>query len=297
MEILKEAISDFPRMNDEQFEIWSDLLEERTGIYLSRERRSFLETSIGLRMKEIGVRGYSDYYIQLLATRHGKYEWQTLVDRLTIHETRFFRHKASINLLQTVILPELFNRDKKRDCLNIWSAGCSTGEETYTLAMIAMDYIITQSANTLKTDFKDCYLAVTGMDISRPAMATARKAAYSQFKTRHVPSYFMKNYFESDEDGLYRIAEKIKKRVCFVPFNIVEMKNMVLSQMDIIFCQNVLIYFNRERRRDIISNLLRWLKPEGYLVLGAGEFTRDYHSELRRINFPDTLAYRKTAEN
>jgi len=293
MEILSKAESDFPKMDDEQFEIWAELLEERTGMHLPKERRSFLETSIGLRMKEIGIRAYSDYYVQLLATKHGVHEWQTLVDRLSIHETRFFRHEPSLNLLEKIILPDLLSERTNRESLKIWSAGCSTGEETYTLAMIAMNYILNQTAHMKKTDIKECYLGVTGMDISIPAMVTARKAVYDKYKTRHVPSYYMKNYFESHADGHFSIINELKKRVCFVPFNIVDMQKILLEKMDIIFCQNVLIYFNRERRRQIIACLLQWLKPGGYLVLGAGETTNEPHVLLEKIDFPNTLAFKK----
>jgi len=293
MEMLVKAVPDFPKMDDEQFEIWSDLLEERTGMYLPKERRSFLETSIGLRMKEIGIRAYSDYYVQLLATRHGVHEWKTLVDRLVIHETYFFRHEPSLTLLEEIILPELLDRNADRDSLKIWSAGCSTGEEAYTLAMIAMDYILTRTAHKEKTAIKECYLGVTGMDISIPAMVTSRKAVYDKFKIRHVPSYYMKNYFEPHGDSHFRIINALKKRVCFVPFNIVDMKSIFLEQMDIIFCQNVLIYFNSKKRRQIIACLLQWLKPDGYLVLGAGETTNEPYPGLEIIDFPNTLAFRK----
>ncbi len=289
MAVINGSLSCFEQMDDVQFDHWTALLEERTGMHLPKERRSFLETSVGLRMKEIGIQGFEAYYQHLHSEKNGKKEWLTLVDRLTVHETRFFRHQPSLNFLEQVILPELFKQQPERKKLQIWSAGCSTGEEVYTLAMIASRFMHNLSTN------RHCYLAVTGMDISVPALVTARKAIYEQYKVRHVPTQYLEQFFVARDDGRYQIIDALKKRACFVPFNIIDMKKTLLESMDIIFCQNVLIYFNRERRKQIIHHLVERLKPGGFLVLGAGESLNNPHPELEKINFPDSLAFsRKT---
>ena len=283
------SISGFEQMDDVQFNHWTALLEERTGMHLPIERRSFLETSLGLRMKEIGMQDYASYYKHLLSEKEGQSEWLTLVDRLTVHETRFFRHPPSLEVLEAIIFPELFDSDPDRNKLQIWSAGCSTGEETYTLCMMA-DRFIEQ-----RYRFRDkaCYLAVTGMDISVPALVTARKGIYDRYKMRYVPEDYMKDYFVQQEDGRSRIVDSLKKRACFVPFNIIDMKKALIEPMDIIFCQNVLIYFNRDRRKQIIHQLVKRLKPGGFLVLGAGETLNNPHPELEFIDYPNSLGFRK----
>jgi chemotaxis protein methyltransferase CheR/type IV pilus assembly protein PilK len=283
---LNGSPSGFEQMNDVQFYHWTALLEERTGMHLPKERRSFLETSLGLRMKEIGIQDFSAYYQHLQSDENGKQEWLTLVDRLTVHETRFFRHQPSLDVLEEVILPALFQSVKDRKKLQVWSAGCSTGEESYTLAMIINQFMNDRS-------IEKCYLAITGMDISIPALVTARKAIYEQYKIRHVPKDYLKNYFLEQENGRYQIIDSLKKRVCFVPFNIIDMKSTLLEPMDVIFCQNVLIYFNRERRKQIINQLVKRLKYGGFLVLGAGESLNHPHPELEKINFLNSLAFLK----
>jgi chemotaxis protein methyltransferase CheR/type IV pilus assembly protein PilK len=274
-------------MDDVQFKHWTTLLEKRTGMHLPKERRSFLETSLGLRMKEIGIQNFAAYYQHLQCKKNGEKEWLTLVDRLTIHETRFFRHEPSLDFLEKVILPRLFESEPDRKNLQIWSAGCSTGEEAYTLCMIANQYITKLSRN------RRCYIAVTGMDISIPALVTARKGIYDKYKVRHVPEKYLEHYFDELESGRFQIISALKKRICFVPFNLIDMKKTILQPMDIIFCQNVLIYFNRDRRKQIIHQLVERLKPGGFLVLGAGESLNNPHPELDKIDFPNSLAFSK----
>ena len=287
MSVLNSSLSCFEQMDDVQFNHWTTLLEKRTGMHLPKERRSFLETSLGLRMREIGIKNFAAYYQYLQSEKNGKKEWLTLVDRLTVHETRFFRHQPSLDFLEEVILPSVFESEPDRKKLQIWSAGCSTGEEAYTLCMIINQFIKNLSQNS------HCYLAITGMDISIPALVTARKAVYDKYKIRHVPEHYLNDYFVKQGDGRYQIVEELKKRVCFVPFNIIDMKQTILEPMDIIFCQNVLIYFNRERRKQIIHQLVQRLKPGGFLVLGAGESLNRPHPELDKIDFPNSLAFQK----
>lgn len=286
------TLSCFEQMDDVQFNDWTNLLEERTGMHLPIERRSFLETSLGLRMREIGMQDYAAYYKHLLSEEYGKREWLTLVDRLTVHETRFFRHQPSLDILETIIFPSLFESEPDRKKIQIWSAGCSTGEETYTLCMMADRFM----QRHYKNQNRACYLAVTGMDISIPALVTARKAIYDRYKMRYVPKNYLTDYFIQQEDGRSRIIDGLKKRVCFVPFNIIDMKKAVLEPMDIIFCQNVLIYFNRDRRKQIIYQLVKHLRPGGFLVLGAGETLNNPHPQLEKIDYPNSLGFRKKQE-
>jgi chemotaxis protein methyltransferase CheR/type IV pilus assembly protein PilK len=280
------SLTAFGQMDEDLFNSWTALLEERTGMHLPPERRSFLETNLGLRMREIGVEDYETYFQHLLADKSGQREWLTLVDRLTVHETRFFRHQPSLDVLESIILPRLFEQEPERKKLSIWSAGCSTGEEAYTLCMIADQYV-------RQLDGKNCYLAVTGMDISLPALVTARKAVYEHYKIRYIPDHFLKNYFDMQPGGSASVIEEIKKRVCFVPFNIVDMRKTILEPMDIVFCQNVLIYFNRERRQQIVHDLVDRLRPGGFLVLGAGETMNNPHPELEKVEFHNALAFYK----
>jgi len=287
MAVLNGSLSCFEQMDEVQFKHWTSLLERRTGMHLPTERRSFLETSLGLRMKEIGIETFAAYYQHLHSEKNGESEWLTLVDRLTVHETRFFRHQPSFDFFEKIILTQIFESEPDRKKLQIWSAGCSTGEEAYTLCMIADQFINQSAVNS------SCYLAVTGMDISIPALMSARKAIYNKYQIRHVPEQYLSKYFFETENQRYEVVDALKKRMCFVPFNLIDMKKTVLEPMDVIFCQNVLIYFNRDRRNQIIHQLVQRLKPGGFLVLGAGESLNNVHPELEKIDFPNALAFSK----
>lgn len=275
----------FPAMTDEQFSQWAELIEQRTGMHLPQERRSFLVTSLSLRMREVGYTNYNDYFTYLQQAQQGTTEWMTLVDRLTVHETRFFRHAPTMEFLRQEFLPELISLSHRQKSVKIWSAGCSTGEEPYSLAMLVDDYIRQFNLNL--------YLGVTGTDISLPALQIAREGIYNNYKLRHVPEGLRHDYFGEVSKGHYKVKDELRRRVCFTPSNIVDMAGLPIKECDLICCQNLLIYFNRNRRLEIIDNLVRRLRKDGLLILGAGEVLSKPHPELEPVEYPNTLIFRR----
>ena len=274
--------SSLPGMSDVEFVRWTRLLEQRTGMTLPIERKSFLVSNLNLRMREIACANYQAYYDFLNSGTNGFIEWAHLVDRLTVHETRFFRHSSSLQLIEEEFLPQLSAR--KMVSINAWSAGCATGEEAYTLAMVIDNYFASRG--------EKCYLAVTGTDISRATLTAARHGVYHRRKLVNVPPIMLQRYCTPTDDFHYRISSQLSKRVCFIHMNFMEMQNATLGKMDIIFCQNVLIYFNQERRLEILGRLVEKLNPGGLLVLGPGEILHWKHPKMERAYYKDTLAYR-----
>jgi chemotaxis protein methyltransferase CheR/type IV pilus assembly protein PilK len=274
-----------PDLDDAQFQRWNTLLRERTGMFLPQERRSFLTTNIGIRMREIGCSNFADYYSYVTGGPKGAIEWTTLVDRLTVHETRFFRHKNSIKLLLEYFLPDCFEGNRSPDALYIWSVGCATGEEPYTLAMIVDHYIKQRGVS--------CLLGVTASDISIASLATGRRGIYERRKLTEVDPEILDKYTTRLDDRFYQVNEDIRRRVCFAYLNVMEMEKAPIGKMDIIFCQNLLIYFDHEQRMQIASSLADHLAPDGLLVFGSGELLRWEHPGLMRMPYNDTLAYRK----
>ena len=273
-----------PKMDDKQFYQWAELLEQRTGTSLPVERKSFLVTSIGLRMREIGCPDYQSYYDLIVSAPGRVVEWATLVDRLTVHETRFFRHPESLRLIRERCLPRSAD-GADRLSVNAWSMGCSTGEEAYSLAIV-----IDQHLASLGVPY---YLSVTATDISRSALTAARHGVYNRRKLIGMDPTIMQRYFVAMEQEQYQVSEALRQRVCFSQMNIVEDKHAALGEMDIIYCQNVLIYFNRSRRLDILNTLMKYLRPGGVLVLGPGEVTDWSNPRVERLTFENTLAYRR----
>ncbi|HEX5361072.1 MAG TPA: protein-glutamate O-methyltransferase CheR [Fluviicoccus sp.] len=274
-------------MSDEQFELWQALVEVRIGITVTPSRRSYLETSLSARMREVGLDDYDAYYERLMSGPASSPEWVLLTDRLTVQETSFFRHASSFKLVEEH-LRELL-KDAGRHSINVWSAGCSTGEEPYSLAMLT-DSLVTERGR------KDLFYGVTATDISLPTLLKARQGVYGERKALTVPEKIRHRYMHQiAEHKDWQINDAVRKRVAFSQLNLMELDRAPFSEMDIIFCQNVLIYFRRFRKRDVVTQLANRLAKGGILVLGLGEVVDWSHPQLERIDYPDTLAFKRVS--
>ncbi|PKM22670.1 MAG: methyltransferase [Gammaproteobacteria bacterium HGW-Gammaproteobacteria-14] len=279
------SIKNTPVMEQEQFELWQALLEERTGMTLSQERKTFLETSLSIRMRELGLDDYEVYYEQLLVgtTESKAMEWSVLVDRLTVQETSFFRHPSSYALVEEYVLE--FCRRPGTETLDVWSVGCSTGEEPYSLAMLI---------HAIFEESKSKHLfGVTATDISLPTLSKARRGNYPARRVERVDVMMREKYFERMSEREYQVTPSLRDRVCFARLNVLELSKAPMGNMDLIFCQNMLIYFRRWRKREIVTHLAERLAPGGMMVLGLGEITDWSHPDLERVPFKDTLAFRR----
>ena len=277
-----------PAMGDAEFARWVRLLEARTGVTVPPERKPFLVTGLRRRMRETGHSDYNSYYEDLLDGARGAMEWAALVDHLTVHETHFFRHPPSLALVRDEWLPRWIKESPPDQVLHALSVGCSTGEEAYTLAMVLDDAL---SECTPPRRF-----GVTATDVSQPALALARAALYPTTRLDEIPMHFRERTVESNSDGNFRINERLRRRVGFACVNLLHAARAPLRQLDIIYCQNVLIYFARERRGELLDGLARLLRPNGMLVLGPGEVTNWTHPQLIRTGGRQTLAFLRTSK-
>ena len=273
-----------PDMDEAQFSQWQTLLEHRTGITLSSERRSFLETNLGIRMREIGCSSYQAYYEKIVSGPDAIREWSTLVDRLTVQETRFFRDPDAFRLVSDYVLTRPREPLKKRS-LEAWSVGCSTGEEPYTLAMVLNECMSQLALQPL--------FGVTGSDISKPVIDKARNGQFNPRKLLGMDEEMKSRYFRPAERNTVEIVNSIRDRVCFTRLNVLDLDKAPMHGMNIIFCQNLLIYFRRWRRREIVKRLAERLAPGGLLVLGQGELTDWQPPGLQRVPSEHVLAWIK----
>lgn len=262
------ALSQLPELNDQHFSQWQALLEERTGMCISTQRKRFLQTGLGFRMRELGCSDYSEYYEQVLQGPRGAIEWNRLLDRLTVRETRFFRDADAFELVKNY----LFNRRTwlQNQCLEMWSVGCSTGEEAYSLAILADQFAGSEGLA----------YSVTGTDISHTALRAAHHACYSMQAARHIPPDYARAYVESTGKGTFSLPQRIKERCCFAQVNLLHLDSFPLQSQHIIYCQNVLIYFRRWRRKEILNLLVERMVPGGLLVIGSGEMVDWHHPDL-----------------
>jgi chemotaxis methyl-accepting protein methylase len=273
-------------MDDSEFERWADLLEKRTGVIVPVTRKAFLVTSVRGRMRETGHTRFEDYFRDLQKVPEGAIEWTTLVDRLTVHETHFFRHPPSFDLIAKDWLPRVAGNGNAaaQTALHAWSVGCSSGEEAYTLAMVLDRHLSAIPAGKV-------YFGVTATDVSLPALAVGRAGLYPRQRIEEIPAEYRQRYCEALDEDSFRIGETLRKRVGFAQFNLLDAARAPLKRLDLIFCQNVLIYFARDRRRELLATFANLLKPGGLLVLGAGEVTNFAHANLRRVDHRQVLAF------
>ncbi|HED15396.1 MAG TPA: protein-glutamate O-methyltransferase CheR [Gammaproteobacteria bacterium] len=274
-----------PDMSDQQFQCWVQLLESRIGMVLPLERRSFLTTNLGLRMREIGIKDYSEYYNLLTRTQDGVREWQILVDRVTVHETRFNRHPNSLEVIEAYIRDKKVDPASGRVNIEIWSTACATGEEAFTLAMCA------DRALSARPD--SGYFGVMATDISQSSLQDGRRAVYSKRRMKDLAPELVDGYFEPAGVDLYRVVDSLRRRVCFSCVNIMNLDQTPMGGMDIIYCQNLLIYFDRPKREKIVNKLVEYLLPGGLLILGSGEIIGWHNDKVRKVKDSHTLAFQR----
>jgi len=276
-----------PDMDDRQFQQWNKLLELRTGSSLPYERKSFLVTNVGLRMKEIGCASY-DEYIGMLEGLQGVQEWNILVDRITVHETRFFRHPLSLDLVEEYVNNKPLDSRTGNVSVQAWSVACSTGEEAYSLAIVIDQAFKKRGDNS--------YFGITATDISPASLTTGRKGIYTERRVKELDAELRESYFIKTSKNSYQVEDYLRKRICFARMNVLDIDKEPVGKMDIIYCQNLLIYFDRSSRHEIVKNMARHLLPGGLLILGSGELLNLDCPELEKINNSRVLAYHRVIE-
>jgi type IV pilus assembly protein PilK len=276
------SLQSVPVLSDAQFALWSKLLEERAGIYLSDQQKIFLQTQVAMRMRELGYSDYGDYYRRIVDGVAGMLEWALLVDRLVINETSFFRHQASIDFVGNHVKTCLLNSPSSTN-LDVWSVGCSSGEEPYSLAMVINDAY--ESAGI------EPRYAITGTDISRAALSVAKGGVYGLRKVEQIEQPYRQRYFTRVGSEQYQVSSVLRDRMCFNQGNVLNINDMPVIKVDVVFCQNLLVYFRRWLREQILNAFVARLKPGGILVIGLGEVMDWVHPDMKRIAVDDVQVY------
>ena len=262
------------------------LLSARTGLHVREKDRPSLERALETRIRESSL-SHSDYIrtLELDASLTG--EWKVLLPRLTNGESYFLRDKGQITLLRDHLLPELIERRKKQKSLRLWSAGCSTGEEAYSLAMLISELLPRRN---------DWNVSVLGTDINEESLARARRGVYGSWAFRAVPDDVRTRYFEENESGL-EIRADLRALTRFVPLNLrgngFPSQNNELVDIDLIVCRNVLIYFDSPAVAHALKGFSATLRPGGYLLTGHAELAGHDPAPLAVRAFLHSVAYQK----
>ncbi len=288
-EFFSERTNDklFVEMPFELFAKWREFIYEKTGIYFQDNKKYLLESRLLRRLLHLKMTNYLDYFNFIQTTPQGKYELRYLYDAITINETFFFRNQAQLDALVLKVIPELVTEKRKtnQNKIKIWSAAVSSGEEVYSIAMMINDFIAHK--------YPEFEFELLGTDISNTALEAAVKGIYSEYSVRNVPLQFLKRYFRK-ADNYYEISPVIKGMVDFRYLNLYEDIGIIgLGNVDVIFCANVLIYFDQNSKIKVINNLYRALNKNGYLFIGYSESLHGISKAFKLVSFPKTVGYKK----
>lgn len=275
-----EELIDLP---EDVFRLIRDLIRDYSGIYFDDESRYLIEKRLSRRVRTHHFSSFRDYFRHLLYDRNRDEELASIIDVLTVNETYFFREQSQLKTFSDEILPELrdVNRDKKR--LRIWSAGCSTGEEPYTIAMLVLE----------DGRFYGWNIEIFGSDINQRVLQVARSGIYRKNSFRTTEPYFVNKYFK-EEDSLFRISDNVKQHVNFSHLNLLDpFKVRLVGTMDVIFCRNVLIYFDQMSRKKVVEIFHERLLDGGYLLLGHAESLINLSTAFTLRHFKHDMVYQK----
>jgi chemotaxis protein methyltransferase CheR len=256
------------------------LIEERTGIHFDESRERFLSTRVREHMHE---RGYTRVSELLRAVRKTNVEYDSFLERMLTQETSFFRYPAVFEAFEKRVLPEIHVSKfwKNPRTLRVWSAGCSTGEEPYSIAITIADSL----------SFADAWnVEILATDVGKQALKQAEKGIYSGRSLASVNEKQLAGHFTKVENK-FHVKPRLKKMISFAPMNLAS--PVYVGRMDLIFCMNVLIYFTEERRRSLVQRFYEALEPGGYLFLGHSESISKMPVKFQAIVLGDCILYRK----
>jgi len=265
-------------LSEATFRSLRDHIYDLSGIYVQDSKKYFLETRLSRRLLENSLPDF-DAYLRLLRT-NGNGELRFLYNTVTTNETYFFREPQQFDVFASYVLPRIVERKRNRD-IRIWSAACSTGEEPYTISAI-----LRENAPLVRAE-------VIGSDISEGVVESARRGIYTSYAVRIVPPHYLRRYFR-ECDHAYEFDEGIRRTVRFLNINLVDEKQVrAVRDADVIFCRNVLIYFDDKAKRKAVSLLYDALAPEGFLVIGTSESLHNVTRALRPTVVNKVVLYQK----
>jgi chemotaxis protein methyltransferase CheR len=273
-----------PVLKPEEFRLLRELIQDHCGLWFRDESAYLLERRLWPRLQFHGHTSFGDYYRLLRYDLARRSELETAVELLTTNETYFWREPQQLRAFGEEILPMLADENARERRLRVWSAGCSTGEEAYTIAIML-------SRSGL---FAGWELDVLGSDISRRVLAVARAGTYGPHAFRSPESDAVKPWFTPAGDGRFTIRPAIRQLVTFAHLNLLDLNAIsVVGRVDVIFCRNVMIYFDLEARRRVTSTFHGKLRDGGFLLLGHSESLLNVTADFELVHLKNDLVYRK----
>jgi len=269
-------------MSHEDYQFVKGFLYQEAGIALGVDKAYLVESRLGELCRSVGLHSITAL-VQELRSIPTTENRQKMLEAMTTNETSFFRDPNTFDALRTSLLPELESLRRDRRTLRIWSAGCSTGQEAYSLAML-LDSHFGQR-------MKDWEIDLLGTDIADKVLQRARAGQYSQLEVnRGLPAQMLMRHFKKKSSS-WHLSDTIRSRVRFQQMNLMSL-SVGLGQFDLILCRNVLIYFDTRTRQKVLASLHRRLRPDGYLILGAAEVIHGLTDLFERTQREGAICHR-----
>lgn len=280
--MFEEQITPLP---DDVFRLLRDFIHDYCGIFFDDGSKFLLERRLNRRLQQRQLKSFEEYYHFLRYDRKREEELVLLIDNLTTNETYFFREGAQLKAFSEEILPEIRETLAGRKSLRIWSAGCSTGEEPYTIAMLMLE-----SGDW----WRGWEVEILGSDINQRVLHTARRGVYKKGSLRATSAEMAAKYFVEEGKGEYRIIDRVRGLVSFSCVNLLDpFKASLIRDVDIIFCRNVIIYFDREAKKKVIESFYDKLREGGYLLLGHSESLINISNAFVLRTLKNDMVYQK----
>ena len=277
-----------PEMTLEEFAMIRDYIHEKSGIFFAENKMYLVKNRLIKRMAELGIKSYRDYFY------HVKYdatlkEFNQLMNQVTTNETSFFRNEPQLKSFSEEVLPLLIEQKKQGKgikSIKIWSAGCSTGEEPYTLGIMILQKFASLAGWNVE---------IVANDISEQALHKARMGEYTGITLRNITPEMLNAYFTKVAD-IYKVKPEVKALVKFSHMNLNDPRRISFSSnFDVIFCRNVMIYFSDEVKKQLVRGFYNALQPGGYFYIGHSETLHGISKAFKLVYFKNALVYHKEA--
>lgn len=277
-----------PSLSPAKFRLFRDYIHAESGIYMDDYKADSLRTALNTLMRQRDISDYDAYYQILIDPRDGAEEFKRLLDLITVNETCFFRNPPQFEALRRVVLPDIlrYKRETGDRTLRIWSAGCSTGEEPYSLAMTLLESL---------PDADQWRIDILATDVSSHVLSEAQKGCYSKRALRETPAFYLRKYFKKLDDDTYCLDRRVREMVNFSYHNLVteQYPMLVLGGWDIIFCRNVTIYFQLDSTRKVMHDFYTALRDGGYLFIGHAESLYKINDQFVPMHIGNAYVYKK----
>lgn len=279
------AAAGTPTVSEEDFLKFREFFYRKTGIYFEESKRYFVDKRLIERLEATGMPNFREYFINLRFDTRGS-ELQALVNLMTVNETYFFREEYQFKCMVTSLLPEIARNKRAGEPIRIWSIPSSSGEEPYSICL----YLLEHWPDIARYDVE-----IIASDIDTDILASARQGIYSPRSVQNLPAAILQKYFRKTRNGDWQISEDLRQAVEFTQCNLSDpLSARAYHHFDLIFCRNLLIYFDDQSRRAAADVFYNALNPGGFICLGHSESMSRISSVFRIRKFADAIVYQKT---